>query len=352
MKSLFTTLALALCLTSCVVFGHRAVKAVPPKTLDIYFLDMMGGGSTLIVTPLGESFLIDTGSLEPKHRDAERIYRATQCAGLKQIGCLITTHFHSDHFGGILQLSKMIPIRRFLDKGARTPAEDRDETKSLYPLYEEATKGQVGAVKAGDDVPMKNDPTGKIPPLRLHCVAAEKKVEEFDGDVDAPVAGFEIRKPDIGDNARSIALVLTYGKFRFFAGGDITWNVEHHLAQPKNIVGKIDLFQVTHHGMDLSNNPVLLRAISPTLCVAMNGPRKGIQPNAFRALKELPSVEAIHQIHYNTQYGETGNTKPEYIANFGDPKKGEFIKVSVDAAKGEYAVSVGMDGAKRTYRIK
>jgi len=352
MRSVFLTLLAALCLVSCATPKTHPKSAAGSKTLDIYFLDMVGGGSTLIVTPLRESILIDTGSREPKHRDAERIYAAAQSAGLKQIDCLITTHFHSDHFGGILQLSQMIPIKKFMDKGALAPQEDRDQATDLYPLYQEATKGQVGAIKAGDDIPLRNDPAGEIPPLRLHCVAAEKKVEGLEGDVDAPVPEYEIRKPDNSDNARSIALLLTYGKFTFFAGGDITWNIEHHLAHPKNIVGKVDLYQVTHHGLDLSNNRILLQVLRPTVCVAMNGPKKGIQPNTFRALRQIPGVQAIYQIHFNTQYGKEGNTQPAFIANMQNPDKGELIKVSVDAAAHNYAVSIGVNGPKWIYSIQ
>jgi competence protein ComEC len=328
--------------------------AQPAKNLEIYFLDMVGGASTLIVTPLGESVLIDTGSLEPKHRDAERIYAAAQHAGLKQIDCLVITHFHSDHIGGILQLTKLIPIKKFMDKG-HLPPESEVNTgwfKQLYPLYQEATGGKVETVKAGDDVPLKNDPAGKIPRLRLHCVAAEKKVEGFDGDIDAPVSGYVIKRADNSDNARSITLVLSYGKFRFFAGGDITWNVEHHLAVPKNVVGEVDLYQVTHHGLDQSNNPVLLRALEPTVCVAMNGPRKGVEPNAFRAMKQLPSLKALYQIHYNTQYGDQGNTELSYIANGKDPKKGNFVRVSVGPQGDVFAVSIGADGPPRVYPVR
>jgi competence protein ComEC len=326
----------------------------PSGNLDIYFLDMVGGGSTLIVTPLGESVLIDTGSLEPRHRDAERIYKATQHAGLKRIDYLITTHFHSDHFGGILQLSKRIPVGKFMDKGYLPPEEERESKwfRQLYPLYQEATGGKVEKLAVGDDIPLKNDPQGQLPPLTLHCVAAEKQVEGFDGDVDAPVPGCVIKNPDRSDNARSIAMVLTYGKFKFFAGGDITWNVEHHLARPKNVVGEVDLYQVTHHGLDQSNNPVLLQALNPTVCVAMNGPRKGIQPNTFRALKALPAVKAIYQIHYNTLYGDEGNTRLEWIANGKDSRKGELIRVSVDAQKNRYTVSIGADGRRQIYPVK
>lgn len=347
MKRLLVLAAIVLSAGAGDIFADRA-------TLDIYFLDMAGGGSTLIVTPLGESVLIDTGSLEPRHRDADRIYRACRYAGLEQIDCLITTHFHSDHFGGIFELSKRIPIKRFMDKGALPPRHEQENKrfKQLYPLYLQATGGNIETIRAGDDIPLRNDAAGEIPKIKLSCVAAEKQVEGFSGDVDAPVEGFTIKEPDTSDNGRSIALVLTYGEFEFFAGGDITWNVEHHLAHPVNRVGKVDLYQVTHHGLDQSNNPLLLKALDPTVCVAMNGPRKGIQPNTFAALKALPGVEAIYQIHYNTQFGNAGNTADEFIANRRDPQKGELIKVSVDPVKGTFDISIGVTGPKREYPIR
>ncbi|UCG46102.1 MAG: hypothetical protein JSU94_11430, partial [Phycisphaerales bacterium] len=101
-----------------------------------------------------------------------------------------------------------------------------------------------------------------------------------------------------------------------------------------------------------SNNPVLLKALNPTVCVAMNGPRKGIGLNTVKALKELPSVRAIYQIHYNTQYGEAGNTSPEFIANAKHPRKGELIKASVYPEKGSFTVSIGVDGPKRNFPIR
>jgi beta-lactamase superfamily II metal-dependent hydrolase len=350
MKRLFFVSAVILC-----IFQNQCpAKEENHKTLDIYFLDMVGGGSTLIVTPLGESILIDTGSLEPKHRDADRMHLACKYAGLKHIDYLITTHFDSDHYGGILELSRRIPIKCFMDKGALPPKHQQagKAFKKLYPLYQRATKGNVMPISTGDDVPLKNNPSGRIPPIKLHCIASEKQIEGFNGDIDALVEGCIIKKADEGDNARSIALVLSYGRFKFFAGGDITWNEEHHLAHPVNRVGKIDLYQVTHHGLDQSNNPLLLKALSPTVCVAMNGPKKGIQPNAFSALKALPSVKAIYQIHYNTIYGDEGNTAEGFIANKNDPEKGELIKASVNPEKGNFTVSIGVNGPKRTFPIQ
>ncbi len=346
--AIFATLILAF------VFPCRSARAETAASLDIYFLDMVGGGSTLIVTPLGESVLIDTGSLRPEHRDADRILRACEDAGLEQIDYLVTTHFHSDHFGAIREVSRRIPVMCFMDKGTYAPAGDGDSrwTKGLYELYEQATKGNVKTIRVGDDIGLKSDPDGKLPRIALHCVAAEKKVEGFDGDVDAPVDNFQMAEPDATDNARSIALLLTYGSFKFFAGGDITLNVEHHLAQPVNRIGKVDLYQVTHHGLDLSNNPILLRALRPTVAVAMNGPRKGIQPRTFMDLTALPNLKALYQIHYNTQYGDEGNTKPEFIANPKDNlDRGEFIKASVHSDKGIFTVQIGPNGPRHAYSI-
>lgn len=349
-----TRIWLSLCVL-CVFLCPVPTFGGETRSLDIYFLDMVGGGSTLIVSPQGESVLIDTGSLRPEHRDADRILRACQDAGLTQIDYLLTTHFHSDHFGAILEVTRRIPVKRFLDKGTYAPEGDPDHrwAKDLYELYEQATGGNVTTVRVGDEIPLKSDPAGKLPPIRLRCVAAEKQVEGFDGDIDAPVEGFKMERPDLTDNARSIALLLTYGRFTFFAGGDITWNVEHHLAHPINRIGKVDLYQVTHHGLDQSNNTILLQALDPTVAVALNGPRKGIQPRTFRDLNALPGLQAIYQIHYNTQHGDEGNTKPEFIANpKDDPGKGEFIKASVQPDRNTFTIQIGPDGERHTYAIQ
>src|SRR5277367_1122184 len=90
----------------CVAGGRAA--AAPP--LKIYWIDVEGGGATLVVTPAGESLLIDAGEALP--RDATRVHDvATRVAGLQQIDLLVTTHWHSDHFGGVYGLSQLMPIR-------------------------------------------------------------------------------------------------------------------------------------------------------------------------------------------------------------------------------------------------
>src|SRR5438132_10439990 len=143
---LMLVLALAL-LAAMLVAQNR-----PAKTLDIYVMDVEGGDSQLYVAPLGESVLIDTGNAGAAAvRDADRIMAAVRDAGLKQIDHLITTHYHGDHIGGLLELAKRIPIQEFIDHGPNVqPAPAIDPILEQYAVLNAKVKHRV--VKPGDKV--------------------------------------------------------------------------------------------------------------------------------------------------------------------------------------------------------
>src|SRR5438045_1640414 len=138
-------LALAL-LASASACGAAARGEAAARPLDIYFIDVEGGQSTLLVTPDKQSYLIDTGwagdgqpspSPEPgdpaKARDANRIVAAARDAGVNQIDYLMITHFHPDHDGGVVELSKLMPIRHFIDHDTLLPEAQKDAgTQAAY----------------------------------------------------------------------------------------------------------------------------------------------------------------------------------------------------------------------------
>src|SRR5215467_5262011 len=91
------------------VFATAVVLGAQSKNLDIYWIDVEGGASTLYVSPSGESMLVDTG-YETDGRDPKRIMAAAQAAGLTKIDYLVISHYHADHAGGLPGVAKMIPI--------------------------------------------------------------------------------------------------------------------------------------------------------------------------------------------------------------------------------------------------
>ena len=101
--------AMALCLA--------LMRPASAKTLEIFFIDVEGGEATLIVTPSGESLLIDAGYAGRGGRDPARILAAAREAGIDRIDYLLITHFHPDHVGGVPELASLIPIRTFIDYG-------------------------------------------------------------------------------------------------------------------------------------------------------------------------------------------------------------------------------------------
>ena len=325
---------------SC-LFGTTA-SAQDKLPLRIYFLDATRGAMTLIVTPLGESVLIDTGDSAAVH--VERILLACEDANVVEIDHLVTTHFASEHIGGIRALSTRIPIRRFYDKGSR----GADASASLLSAYDNVTLSKQVVVGAGDEIALAQDRT--LYHLRLTCLASDRQIEGFEGDINAPVEDFTMMPGDDSEKGSSLVFLLTYGSFSFFTGGDITWNLEHHLVHPENRVGQVDLYAVSNHGLDVSNNPLLLQSIEPTVCVASNGESLGIMPSVFSDLLALPSLETLFQLHYNLQFGDSGNTDSIYIAN-RQGETGHWVKASAYPEKEIFEIELSRPGAILTYPI-
>jgi beta-lactamase superfamily II metal-dependent hydrolase len=325
------------------------LRAAQQKGLDIYFIDVEGGAATLVVTPMGESLLVDSGW--PDERGAARIAKvAKEQAGLKQIDHLITTHWHTDHFGGIANLVKAMPVKNFYDHGFLDPLPS-DVNPQLMAAYKEATQGKSVVLKPGDEIKLKSGST----PLKLKVLAAHGIVVGEKPGAAQTRACDKGHKPipdDTSDNARSVAFLLTFGGFDFFDAGDLTWNVEHKLVCPNNLVGAVDVYQVTHHGADSSNNPVIVQALKPRVAIMNNGPRKGGAAQTVATLKATRDIEDIFQLHRNVATTEKDNAPPAFVANDDEPCKAEFIKLSVDPTGKTYTVTAPSKGTSRSYQTR
>ncbi len=144
---------------------------------------------------------------------------------------------------------------------------------------------------------------------------------------------------------------MEHGGFRFFDAGDLTWNGEGRLVCPLDLVGTVDVYQSTHHGVDNSNNPVVIRTLQPTVVVFNNGPRKGADPESMAAVRSSPSIRAVYQVHRNISEGAL-NTVDSRIANREESCPGEFVKMSVDPEGGSYILSVPSTGYSEAYKAR
>lgn len=332
--------------------GSTATLGAAQQTLDIYFIDVEGGAATLIVTPAGRSLLIDTGF--PGDRDAGRIaHVALEVAHLKQIDHCVITHWHRDHVGGVAALSKLIPILNFYDHGlpATIAADMQVEYLDAYKLV---TQGKSVTLKPGDEIRL-DERSRPWPTLTVRVLAAGGIVSgEMSATPQVRPCGknFQPLAEDTSDNVNSVGFLMTFGRFKFFDGGDLTWNIENRLACPKNLVGGVDVYQVDHHGVDSSNNPMLVRALDPRVAVINSGPRKGAEAKTFATLKGLPGIEAVYQLHRNLRTTDKDNAMSGYIANEEEQCQGNFIKLSVEPDGRFYSLSIPAKQISRRYRTR
>ena len=337
-------------------FATAARSADEKRGLDIYFIDTEGGAATLIVTPARESILIDNGNAGT--RDAERIHKvAIEAAGLQAIDHMIITHWHSDHYGGTARLAKLLPIQNYYDRGIPDKLdEDPANFPALIQAYKTATDNKSKTLKPGDEIALKQ--TDGAPKVRLLCLCARgETIPDKPGAAANPIAKEHKPQPvDTSDNAKSLGFVLSFGdaptEFRFLDLGDLTWNNEYKLVSPSDKIGRVDVYQVTHHGLDISNNPVLINTVQPRVAVFTNGARKGCEPSVTTTLRRVPDIQAIYQMHRNVRVGAQENTDPEFIANPEEKCEGESIHLAVAADAKSYTVTVGSKGKPRKFETR
>jgi competence protein ComEC len=344
MRSVLTAgFVLCLCVLSA---SSPCGAAASPKSLQIYFIDVEGGQATLVVTPSGQSLLIDTGWPGYDGRDADRIEAAAHQAGITQLDYVLITHYHRDHVGGVPQLVDGIKVGTFLDHGPNL--EDSEVTRTDYAAYEKAIAGHTHVVvKPGWKLPI----TGVD--VRVLAAAGDHITNPLAGAGEAnKYCGAEpAAEVDNTENARSVGVLITYGHFRFLDLGDLTKKKELEIACPNNLLGTVDLFLVTHHGADLSNPKALVWALHPRVAVIDNGPRKGASPAAWQIVHDSPGLEDLWQLHYAEGSDRDHNVAENRIANVKENCEGKFIKVAAEV-DGTFTVTNGRTGEQKSYAKK
>ena len=284
------------------------------KPLQIYVVDVEGGNATLFVTPTGESLLIDTGNggAVAAPRDAGRIVEAAKDAGLTQIDHLIITHWHGDHFGGLAELAKQIPIKHYYDHGPNVqPGQAADDfLKNVYADL--ISKAQHTVLKPGDVIPFAA--AGQVNATVVISAGVPIAAMRGAGQRNPECANFQ----SIDNNAEdpmSVGVMISYGRFKTVHLGDNTRNKEFELACPVMRLPPVDLMLGMHHGQSSSNSPVLVHALHPRVAIVNNGTRKGGEPFAMRSMFSSPGLEDVWEMHFSLLSGQEYTVPGAFIAN-------------------------------------
>jgi len=328
-----------------IAFGTASLSAQKnaAKPLTIYAVDVEGGQATLLVTPGGESLLVDTGWPTDNDRDALRIQAAMNDAGIQRLDHVLVTHFHTDHVAGVPGLLRHVEVGEFIDHGVNR--EDSDVARRDFAAYLKAIEGRKRRIaKLGDEIGLKG--------VSAVIVAG-------DGEDIARVSGVEPKanplcatEPkwdlDATENPRSMGFLLRFGSFRFLDLGDLTKAREIPLVCPANLLGQVDLYLVNHHGFYQSNSLAFVHALAPRVAIMNNGAHKGGSPEAWQTIHSSPGLEDLWMLH-TSEDADTAHNSPEpRIANLKGGTDGAWLKVTAHS-DGSFAVSNGRSGETKQY---
>jgi beta-lactamase superfamily II metal-dependent hydrolase len=265
---------------------HHCPVQPSDGSLLIDVLAVGQGDSTFIRTPNGTTMLIDGGN--PGRGTQDVLPTLRQCYKIKSLDYIVLTHPHADHFGGLVDVLKEIPVNKAIyDTGSADG--------QAFARYEKLADG-----------------TGKrrIPELGDKAIVGDDQVQFRIVAINGHVLGGKIVSvfgedgAAIDKNCVSIAMVVSFGKFRYYTGGDLcgggnhTPDIESPVAE---VVGRVDVMKSDHHGSATGNNDHLLSALRPHQVLISVGLGEANSryhlPNAatIARLMALPFIENIFQ---------------------------------------------------------
>lgn len=297
--------------------GGAFLEPWRPGTLDIHQLAYGRGNSAFILGPDGTTALIDAGTTEdplsvscaqrsnvnlrPGEWIASYILRQMQPAGRKELDYALITHIHPDHLGdlgpenplstkgnyrlaGIMDVDARVPIGRLIDRGFPNydyplPVDAPFALNYLQYVRSRETLGKsTEQIKVGSasQISLVRHPE-PYPNFAVRNLAANGEVWIGIGE-NARRCFPDLKNLQKADypteNMCSIAIRLSYGKFDYFTGGDLTSDTEESGELWQDIetpvataAGPVDVAVADHHSYFDAVGPNFVRALRPEVFI-------------------------------------------------------------------------------------
>lgn len=200
---------------------------------EVHFIDVGQADAALVICD-GHYMLIDGGNAE----DSDLVYAYLERRGAKHLDCMVATHAHEDHIGGL--------------SGALNYAK---VDTALCPVTEYSSKVFQNMVKYLEE-------QGK-------SITVPRPGDRFDlGSARVEILG-PVQEYDDTNNT-SIVLRIDYGETSFLFTGDMETGAEEDLLDSGADVSATVL-KAGHHGSDTSTGYRFLRAVMPEYAVISVG---------------------------------------------------------------------------------
>jgi beta-lactamase superfamily II metal-dependent hydrolase len=167
------------------------------------------------------------------------IVQYLQSIGVQRIDLMIATHPHSDHIGGLVQVLQAFPVAKVVTNGQL-------DTTTVYEHFLDAIMASKAAY-----IDLKRGDVLSLDGIDFHCLS--------------PVA---TTNPDLNEN--SIVLQFIYGQTKFLMMGDAGGDTESALLAA-NLLAKVNILKVGHHGSSTGSTPAFLNAIKPDVAIYSAG---------------------------------------------------------------------------------
>lgn len=237
--SLKQKIIIILLLTSIIYTLYQKLQDIynPSSTLQVHFIDVGQGDSTLIITPDKKTILIDAG--DEQHSSRTTGYIKSQ--GIEKLDLVIATHPDADHIGGMDKIIKNFDIGMFsmplVSKDTKQYKEIKKELKNKKlknkPLY------------TGDGLSIGKD-------VKLQILSPQKNKTYSD------------------TNEYSIVARLLYKEVSFLFMADATMENEIAIINDFDDI-RADVLKLGHHGSSTSTSDYFLGKVNPSIGVISCG---------------------------------------------------------------------------------
>ena len=313
--------------------------------MDIHCLSTGRGDCTLMVMPDGTTMLIDAGDVGPGWHVAQPNPSKTPGEWIAKyikdftrrdtVDYFYLTHYHGDHIGvksqirgynhgyglcGITRVGEEIHFNKIIDRDCPDysyPSREYITKESFFNDYIKFVEYQrdscgtrlekflVGSRKQFR--PMRN-PRPYRRNFEVYNIAANGYIHTGRGMktrfmYDEDPAGFD-------ENMNSGVILVTYGKFSYYNGGDIGGGPHKSFAtlhrdgetQIADLIGHhVTMIKPDHHGWQESSNGYFLKILSPELIVEMCSNRSHPYYATLARLADPLSYSGPRQFYITTE---------------------------------------------------